>query len=364
MRIQWAAVALAVLCATAPASAQQPLDDYTAFTTVTVAPGIYTYVSPECTAAGVVSGNVTAIVGERAVLVVDSGHFPTATRRIIAHLRSVTDKPVRYLLNTHWHQDHIMGNAEFRDAYPAVTIFAHPFTAQELSKPENGSGYQQLLLTGYPRGVEVLRAALASGKRPNGTPLSQEDRASLPERIAAYETGAAEAAHMRFVAPDVYASEIEFPLGGRTAKVQWIGEGNTEGDLVVYVPEDKLLITGDMIVFPTPFALDSDLLPWAKTLDTLAAFDALKIIPGHGPVMENKDYIYDVRDLLRSVESQVASAKAAGKSKEETRAGLDVDSFHKKYVTTPLREGAFQMWFLRPIVENAYKPATTPGNPQ
>ena len=81
---------------------------------------------------GMVSGNSVAVVGEEGVLVVDSGHFPSATRRIIGEIRSLAKAPVRYLVNTHWHGDHIRGNAVYREAFPAVSELP-PTTLSRLS---------------------------------------------------------------------------------------------------------------------------------------------------------------------------------------------------------------------------------------
>lgn len=337
-------------------------NNYTSFETVAVAPGIYAYISRECTPAGVVSGNVTAIIGEHAVLVVDSGHFPSATRKIIAHLKSVTDKPVRYLVNTHWHQDHIMGNAEFAAAYPGVVILTHPFTAKELAKPENGSAYSKFMTDNLPAAIDALKGAVASGKRRDGSALTEAERERVRERIAAYEASLPEARLMRFEPPQAMLDgAAEISLGGITARVLWPGIGNTEGDLIVLVLEARVLVTGDLIVYPTPFATNSQLLPWSDTLDKLAAFGAVRIVPGHGPVMNTTEYLLELRDLLRSVARQLDAAKKDGLSKEQALARIEVQPFGGKYLTTPSREGAFRQWFLNFIVENAYKVPAAEG---
>src|SRR5580704_12069941 len=85
--------------------------------TVKVAEGIYAFITAESNNA-IVSGNSVAIVGDDGVLVVDSGNFPSETRRIIAEIRQLTPLPVRYLVHTHWHRDHTDGDSEYRGAFP------------------------------------------------------------------------------------------------------------------------------------------------------------------------------------------------------------------------------------------------------
>jgi glyoxylase-like metal-dependent hydrolase (beta-lactamase superfamily II) len=338
--------------------AATPAHDYTGFQTVQVAPGIYTYVGPECTPAGLVTGNVTAIIGEEAVLVVDSGHFPSSARKMIAHLKGVTSKPVKFLVNTHWHQDHVMGNIAFLREWPKVEILAHPFTVKELEKPENGKAYAENLQQQLPGAMEQLRGILASGKLPNGNALSETQRENFQEMVAAFTVSIRKAPEMEFVpATRMIERDTEISLGKRTVQIRFLGEGNTAGDLIVYVPDAKVLLTGDMVVYPTPFALDARLGVWAKTMDKLLAIEAVKIVPGHGPPMEDKTYLNDVRRLLLSMEEQTRAQVAAGTPKNQAAEKIDVAWFREKYVTSKIREGSFLRWFLRPVVDNAYKAA-------
>ncbi|HEX6214453.1 MAG TPA: MBL fold metallo-hydrolase, partial [Vicinamibacterales bacterium] len=92
-------------------------------------------------------GNTTVIVGERGVLVVDSSYLPSSAAEDIAQIRRWTDRPVRYLLNTHWHPDHQRGNSAYVDAFPDVTIVAHRETAKLMASYDaaNRGRYPKLL---------------------------------------------------------------------------------------------------------------------------------------------------------------------------------------------------------------------------
>src|SRR4051812_4467232 len=103
------------------------------YTRERIADGVFTFVANDSYGA-LVSGNSTLIIGDSAALIVDTGHYPDVTRRMIEEVRSLTTKPVRYVVNTHWHPDHWMGNAAYARAYPGVTIVSTEFTRGEIQR--------------------------------------------------------------------------------------------------------------------------------------------------------------------------------------------------------------------------------------
>jgi cyclase len=109
-------------------------------------------------------GNTVVIIGDTGVLVVDSCYLPSSAREDIAEIRQWTDKPVRYLLNTHWHNDHNQGNAAYADAFPALTIIAQTETAKLIAL-RNAS-----YLSEYSHRMEKFQREIDTGKYPSGTP--------------------------------------------------------------------------------------------------------------------------------------------------------------------------------------------------
>src|SRR5882672_12052032 len=94
----------------------RPLESILTFKTERVADGVYAFITPE-ERSGFQSGNSIAIIGDDGVLMFDTGNIPSSTRRQIAEIRKLTNKPVRYVVNSHWHPDHNLGNAEYRAAF-------------------------------------------------------------------------------------------------------------------------------------------------------------------------------------------------------------------------------------------------------
>src|SRR4051812_46129380 len=114
-RLVLLAMAVVPLSAARAAKEDPERAAFMGYDTVKVADGIVAFM-PKRTDTAVVSGNSIAVIGDSGVLVVDSGHFPSATRKMIQQIRGLTKAPVRYLVNTHWHGDHIRGNAIYGDA--------------------------------------------------------------------------------------------------------------------------------------------------------------------------------------------------------------------------------------------------------
>ncbi len=110
------------------------------------------------------SGNTTVVVGERQVFVVDTCFLPSAAREDIAQIRQWTDKPVSFVLNTHFHNDHNLGNRAYMDAFPALTIIAHAETKKEMDRFGPGSASRE------EKGTASLQQMLDTGKTKNGRP--------------------------------------------------------------------------------------------------------------------------------------------------------------------------------------------------
>ncbi|HUQ49838.1 MAG TPA: MBL fold metallo-hydrolase [Terriglobales bacterium] len=115
--------------AQSPQRAQFPNDTYSL---VQIADGIHAFIAPE-PGSGIVQGNITLIIGEESCLVVDTGQFPLLAERMVADIRKLTPKPVKYVLNTHWHGDHLLVNVAFQKAWPSATFISTGFTRRKIA---------------------------------------------------------------------------------------------------------------------------------------------------------------------------------------------------------------------------------------
>ena len=294
---------------------------------VQVGDGIHAFI--EDFGRAVVSSNIVAIVGEDAVAVIDSGHHPRLTRRIIGEIRALTRRPVRYLVNTHWHNDHVSGNAFFAEAFPGITIVAHAFTSAVMDKDVRA--FQGPNCVPFLRAQsQPLRDALASGKGRDGQALPEARRKRMEAFVAEADAAIEDCGEFRYRGVDLtFEDRITLRLGKRDVELMHWGRGNTGGDIVAWVPDARVLAAGDLVVHPFPFATQSYISEWAAVLKKLEAMPFDAMVPGHGPVMRDRRYVAAIREVMESIMAQARAAYRPGMSAAELRKHVDLKAFRE-----------------------------------
>ena len=356
-------IAFAVLAALPASPAAQVAPRYGSVfegsTTEKLAEGVYAFIAPD-SKTPYFNGNTLVVIGDEGVLVVDSGDALPVTRNTIAEIRRLTPLPVRFLVNTHWHWDHALGNGEYRAAFPGVTILST--TATRALMDTKGRANLADSIAAIPPYLESLRKTLAAGVRRDGTPLAPGDRESLQAQLDDLGRGVQCYKEAQVALPDVtFDRELTVRLGRRAVTLLAFGPGNTPGDAVVYVPDARVAASGDLVVAPTPFAYDSAIFEWPAAMRRLMALDAAIIVPGHGPVMRDWAYARMMTELLESIGAQVRGAVARRLSLEDTRNAVDVAALRARIVgADPILARNFDQFFLTPAVDAAYKDVQGP----
>jgi glyoxylase-like metal-dependent hydrolase (beta-lactamase superfamily II) len=284
-------------------------------------------------------GNSTFIVGDADVIVVDTGFSRATGQAILAGLRTVTDKPVSVVINTHWHADHIFGNQVFRHAFPSARFVAHPATRQGIITGE--VEYRDANRPKTQARIEELRKNVMRTEAEN----QELQRAEM--QIEAWQGD--------YVLPDLLVDQkLTIVQGNRELHVVHLGEANTKGDLVIHLPAERVVISGDMALTPVQFAFFSSPRKWIDTLGRLAAIDAAVIVPGHGPVQRDRRFIGDLQAMLRAVVEQVDAGMRAGLSLEALQQTVKVvppaGSVYEK-----ASAAALDRLFRLPAIESAFK---------
>jgi glyoxylase-like metal-dependent hydrolase (beta-lactamase superfamily II) len=330
------------------------------FELVRVSDGVYAAIRADASA-NVVHGNNTIIVNDADVVVVDATGTPAAARRVIAAVKRLTRKPVRYLVNTHWHDDHTMGNQAWAEAYPGLEIVGHPDTQRDMTTKAvvNREQYVKSL----PEILDFIARQLAAGNGLDGTPLAPGERESLMADTRLAREYLAQVPSFR-VTPPTLLVRRRFTLvrGDRTIDIRHLGWGNTPGDLIVYLPREQIVVTGDLVVWPTPFVFDSHIASWQASLDSLRRLGATSLIPGHGPVMRDFTYVDMVAAALRSVEQQTRAAKARGLDLSAARKTVDLADLERRFIgDSKVRRLSWENYFVSLAVERAFEQADSAG---
>jgi glyoxylase-like metal-dependent hydrolase (beta-lactamase superfamily II) len=295
-----------------------------------IADGVYALIRTEPASLWFNPNNVF-IIGKRDVIVVDANISSEYTREVLAELRKLTDKPVKYVINTHWHEDHIIGNRVYRDAFPGVRFVAHRSTLTDL--PEIGGANRKGSLQNGRGFVGLLEGKLDKGENLAGQPITAEERAGYSSDIKIVSSYLAESKNFEIILPSVLVDDrLELTQETRRIEVRFLGRAHTGADLVVYLPKEKILVSGDLIVHPVPLVGSTSYpLEYAATLERLSSIDAEVIVPGHGPVMRDKKYLKAMTGLLSSIKQQADASAGRGETLEQFRKSFDLGEFQKTF---------------------------------
>ena len=306
-----------------------------------------------------VNANTLLIVNEDDVVVVDAQFTRAATLETIRALRRITSKPVRWVVNTHWHDDHVAGNQVYRDSFPDVRFLAHANTRADLIAlgRANRAGQVQYAPTAADRYERLLGMGLGT----DSTAASAAERESLTSALRIIRGYVAENADYREVLPDtIVGAHHTLVSGGRTIALHWFGRGNTRGDLVVHLPAQGIVATGDLLVAPIPFGFNAYPSEWIATLDSVAALRPRIIVPGHGPVMRDLDYLAAVRGALVGARDATRAAAARGATVEEALRAVTLDHARAELAREDAWLGKlFDRFFRDPVIRRLYAEAMT-----
>jgi len=287
-----------------------------------VADGVYHAVG---TGALSVVGNSSVIVNDNDVIVVDDHVSPAAAWVLLDELKGITNKPVRTVINTHFHYDHAHGNQVFDKD---VAIIGHEFTRAMLT---GGKSIEMPLyknyVTGLPRQIEDLKKRFAAES-------DATRKATLQTQLQVAESNAASQAELKPTPPNVtLQTQMTLYRGDREIQIRFLGRAHTAGDVVVYLPKEKVVVTGDLLTSALSNMSDAYVNEWSTTLEQLKKLDFVTVLPGHGDAFTDKAKIDYFQAYLRDVWDQVSRLKQQGVSAEDAAKRADLTK-HKDHFPT------------------------------
>ena len=221
--------------------------------------------------------NTGIIIGDDAVLVADAQATPVMAQDVIRRIREITDKPIRYVLLTHYHAVRVLGAS----AYKADHIIASQDTRDLIV--ERGEQDMKSEIERFPRLFRSVE--------------------SVPGLTWPTLT---------------FKGEMTLWLGKLEVKIMQLGRGHTKGDTIVWIPSQKVLFSGDLVEFDaTPYAGDAYFEDWPATLDAIAAMKPSSLVPGRGAALKTPEQVatglQGTRDFVSDLYASVKAGAAAGK---------------------------------------------------
>jgi glyoxylase-like metal-dependent hydrolase (beta-lactamase superfamily II) len=236
-----------------------------------------------------------------------------------------------------------------------VQFIAHPLTRQDIVNHAFASN--AFVVDLIESDIARIGGYLETGVGRDGTPLTPEARARAQLAYDKRREMLADRRSFVAVPPTIdVAEERTLRDGGREIQVRFLGRGNTRGDLVVYLPKEGILATGDLVVAPIPYATNVYVKDWIATFDRLMAIPATTILPGHGPVMRDWSYVRTVKGALEQTLAAVADAKKAGLTLAQTVERVQLPELRDSFVAgVETRRAGYEAFFRTSLVRNAWE---------
>ncbi len=225
--------------------------------------------------------NSGVIVGDDGVMVIDAQATPVMARQVIDRVATITDKPIRYVLLTHYHAVRVLGAS----AYGGAEIIASNATRELLA--ERGKQDMDSEIGRFPR---LFRAV-------ESIPGLTWPSLTFPDQMSVW-------------------------LGKREVRIMHIGRGHTAGDVVAFVPDADVVFSGDLVEYHSAcYCGDAHFTDWPATLDRLAEFSAKALVPGRGAALKTPKQVADgialTEDFLTTLYGAVADSAAKGRTLKE-----------------------------------------------
>ncbi len=292
-----------------------------------VAEGVYfAFARPQAVA----NCNAVIFVNSADVLVVDAHSKPSAAAGLIAQIKQqITPKPVRYLVDTHFHWDHSQGNAGYRDAFGKdLKIVASGATKKLQAQFLQARLRESLDPHGHPFSSQPqIPVLLDAARQQLSAAASTEQKAAIAERIRQLEAFQHEMENFVPVLPTVTLSKTYVIKDkAHDLHVEFHGRAHTAGDVVVYCPQKRVVATGDMVIGTLPFLGDSFPREWPKTIDSVAKLDFDHVAGGHGLVQQGRQHMTGQRNYIEELAARVDAGKKSGRTLREIQTGMPVAS--------------------------------------
>lgn len=324
-----------------------------------VAPRVHVLRQRQPNFAGVL-GNVAVIEQSDGLVLVDAGASHGSGLRIVQLVRSISPKPVKTVVISHWHGDHVLGLSAILAAWPNADVIAHERAAADISSrldqfaprvpsPKYEEERRRTLDAAY-NDIEKNQAAQAT---------SAEEKAGWRASLANRELRLADVPGTHLVLPKrTFADSLTLADADAPVELKFLGRANTSGDVVVWLPRQRVLVTGDIVVEPVPYMIQVFPGELMATLDRLRKIPFDVLVPGHGVPQRDQRYLDKLSALVGAVRDQVAPLARAGVPLDSIPARTE---FAKQRSAFAGSDAWLAYWFdlygLTPLIESVYNEA-------
>jgi glyoxylase-like metal-dependent hydrolase (beta-lactamase superfamily II) len=299
-------------------------------------------------------GNSVFVITEQGVVVFDAGGSPLMGESIVAKIRSLTEKPITHVIISHWHGDHMRGLQAIQAASPNVTIFAHPFSRDFIAATQER--WLKRRVSMVPNIRKALDAALAENHDLKGRPLIPQEKTWLLQGQSIVDQLDRENHRTTYVVPNAtFTDRMVLYLGGRELQFLHLGNAHTAGDVILWLPQEKIVATGDIVTAPIPLMPNAYSRDYAGVLQEIKALGFKTLVPGHGLVQHDTAYVDLLSETFRLVSAQMKSLIARSIPKDEAITKIDYSSVESRFTHgDPFLTNRFHDYLSAALAEATY----------
>ena len=318
---------------------------------VQVAEGVWLIHRPVPTEAPF-EGNTIVFEQSQALVVIDAGGSPIAGKHIVEHIKSISSKPVKFLVYTHYHGDHNLGAGALLESWPDLVTISTEKTRANMTGPP--MKYIASYDKSYAGMIEFGR------ERQKNLSLPASEREGWRRFVEAGPSMLSGYANLKvFPASLTFDDRLNLADDQMPLELRFLGRANTDGDLVVWAPKPRILVAGDIVVHPIPYASACYLEEWQAVLTRIRNFDFAQLVPGHGEIQKDREYLDRLIAVLGDVRAQVRPMVNKGMTLEAILKAVDRKALRSRFVTEEDGWGRFLInaVFIEDLIKNAYKEA-------
>ena len=304
-------------------------------------------------------GNVTVIEQADGLVLVDAGGSAGSGRRIVELVRGISSKPVKAVIISQWHGDKPQGLTEILKAWPDARTIATAATAAHLRDPKTmntpgapdataNARYQALI----GRIVDYMHKQALDAPSPEMRG-HYEETARVIEQWALDMDGT-----LTIATKESFTDKLLIPDRAVPVEAMFLGRADTDGDAVVWLPKQRVLVTGETVIAPFPYGFGSYPSDWIGVLKKLRVLPFKVLVPGHGMPQTDRRQLDRIRAALEDVRRQVAPLVAKGLTLDQVKAQVDLTRQKQSFVgDDPWLGRWFDEFWATPIVTSAYHEA-------
>lgn len=294
----------------AAAAAQRDPSDGRLMAPEKVADHVWVMRQPDRLWAAVI-GNVTIVEQADGVVLIDSGGTVPDGRDVVEAVAKLTAKPIKAVVITHWHNDHPFGVPSVLKAFPNARIIGTAATAGYI-RSETGTGIGKPDMTvNQGRRDRALKTVADFEKEAASSAIPADMREQYAIEAKWIRVRSQRQMDNYAVIPtETFTDRLLLDDPAAPIELQYLGVGNTHGDLIAWLPKQRLVAAGDMVVAPTPYGFTISTKPWLATLGKLEQLPFDILVPGHGKVQRDRAYLETLQWSMRDIAAKAAAAAA------------------------------------------------------